>query len=124
MASKTINPTRMELTLLKGRLRTAVRGHRLLNDKRDELMRQFFLIVRENKELRAKVEKGIEEANRAMTVASSVTAAIAAIGTSDSSIHRVSSAVSNLVFVDLLFIGSLLSTVCTAKNAHIRPLFY
>ena len=67
MASKTINPTRMELTRLKGRLRTAVRGHRLLKDKRDELMRQFFLIVRENKELRAKVEKGIEEANRAMT---------------------------------------------------------
>ena len=72
MASKTINPTRMELTRLKGRLRTAVRGHRLLKDKRDELMRQFFLIVRENKELRAKVEQGIEEANRAMTVASSV----------------------------------------------------
>ena len=72
MASKTINPTRMELTRLKGRLRTAVRGHRLLKDKRDELMRQFFLIVRENKELRAKVEQGIAEANRAMTVASSV----------------------------------------------------
>ena len=72
MASKTINPTRMELTRLKGRLRTAVRGHRLLKDKRDELMRQFFLIVRENKVLRAKVEAGIEEANRAMTVASSV----------------------------------------------------
>ena len=52
--------------------RTAVRGHRLLKDKRDELMRQFFLIVRENKALRAKVEAGIEEANRAMTVASSV----------------------------------------------------
>ena len=59
MASKTINPTRMELTRLKGRLRTAVRGHRLLKDKRDELMRQFFLIVRENKELRAKVEQGV-----------------------------------------------------------------
>ena len=43
MASKTINPTRMELTRLKGRLRTAVRGHRLLKDTRDELLRQFFL---------------------------------------------------------------------------------
>ena len=72
MASKTINPTRMELTRLKGRLRTAVRGHRLLKDKRDELMLQFFVVVLEYKELRMKVEKGIEEANRAMGVASSV----------------------------------------------------
>lgn len=72
MASKTINPTRMELTRIKGRLRTAVRGHRLLKDKRDELMRQFMDIVRKNKELRKKVEKGIEDANRAMSVASSV----------------------------------------------------
>ena len=55
MASKTINPTRMELTRLKGRLRTAVRGHRLLKDKRDELMRQFFVVVRDNKELRMMV---------------------------------------------------------------------
>ena len=72
MAVLNVNPTRMELTRLKKQLNTAVRGHKLLKDKRDELMRQFFLIVRENKELRAKVEKGIEEANRAMTVASSV----------------------------------------------------
>ena len=79
MASKTINPTRMELTRLKGRLRTAVRGHRLLKDKRDELMRQFFLIVRENKALRAKVEAGIEEANRAMTVAGSLLIALLAV---------------------------------------------
>ena len=41
MASKTINPTRMELTRLKGRLRTAVRGHRLLKDKRAELVMQI-----------------------------------------------------------------------------------
>ena len=68
----TVTPTRMVLNQMKGRLQTARRGHKLLKDKRDELMRQFFLIVRENKALRAKVEAGIEEANRAMTVASSV----------------------------------------------------
>ena len=59
MASKTINPTRMELTRLKGRLRTAVRGHRLLKDKRDELMKQFMDVVRENRALRKKVEEGL-----------------------------------------------------------------
>ena len=72
MASATINPTRMELTRLKGRLKTATRGHKLLKDKRDELMKQFLEIVRKNRELRAKVEKGLEEANAAFTVASAI----------------------------------------------------
>ena len=72
MASATINPTRMELTRLKGRLKTAVRGHKLLKDKRDELMKQFLVIVRKNRELRAKVEKGLERANAAFTVASAL----------------------------------------------------
>ena len=72
MPSATVNPTRMELTRLKGRLKTAVRGHKLLKDKRDELMKQFLEIVRKNRELRAKVEKGLEEANAAFTVASAI----------------------------------------------------
>lgn len=72
MASTTINPTRMELTRLKGRLKTASRGHKLLKDKRDELMKQFLEIVRRNRELRAKVEQGLERANAAFTVASAV----------------------------------------------------
>ena len=72
MASTTINPTRMELTRLKGRLKTAARGHKLLKDKRDELMKQFLEIVRRNRELRAKVERGLERANAAFTVASAV----------------------------------------------------
>ena len=62
----------MELTRLKKKLVTAVRGHKLLKDKRDELMRQFLLLVRENKELRLKVEKGIKEANKHMALANSV----------------------------------------------------
>jgi len=62
----------MELTRLKGRLKTAARGHKLLKDKRDELMKQFLEIVRRNRELRAKVEQGLERANAAFTVASAV----------------------------------------------------
>ncbi|MBQ3404322.1 MAG: V-type ATP synthase subunit D [Oscillospiraceae bacterium] len=72
MASKTINPTRMELTRIKGRLKTAVRGHKLLKDKRDELMRQFMENVRQNKVLRQKVEEGLTRANRSLAVASAV----------------------------------------------------
>lgn len=53
----------MELTRLKKKLVTAIRGHKLLKDKRDELMRQFLDLVRENMELRRKVERGIQSAN-------------------------------------------------------------
>lgn len=56
-------PTRMELTRLKKKLVTAVRGHKLLKDKRDELMRQFLDLAKENMELRKAVEKGIRKAN-------------------------------------------------------------
>ena len=72
MAGKTINPTRMELTRLKGRLKTAVRGHKLLKDKRDEMMKQFLDIVRRNRALRKKVEEDLQRANAAITVASAV----------------------------------------------------
>ncbi len=64
-----VNPTRMELTKLKKRLVTARRGHKLLKDKRDELMRQFLDLVRENKSLREKVERGITEANKSLVMA-------------------------------------------------------
>lgn len=69
MASKQVNATRMELTRLKGKLITATRGHKLLKDKRDELMRQFLDLVRENMELRKKVEAGIKAANTNFVVA-------------------------------------------------------
>lgn len=52
-----VNPTRMELTRLKRRLKTATRGHKLLKDKRDEMMRRFVLLIRENQRLRLKVEQ-------------------------------------------------------------------
>lgn len=59
----------MELTNLKRKLVTARRGHKLLKDKRDELMRRFLDLVRENKKLRTEVEEGIKQANAAMSVA-------------------------------------------------------
>ncbi|WP_130836203.1 V-type ATP synthase subunit D [Lachnoclostridium sp. Marseille-P6806] len=71
MATKTVNPTRMELTRLKKKLTTARRGHKLLKDKRDELMRQFLDLVRQNKDLREKVEKGIGESNKSFALAAS-----------------------------------------------------
>jgi V/A-type H+-transporting ATPase subunit D len=62
----------MVLNQLKGRLRTASRGHKLLKDKRDELMRQFMDVVRRNRTLRDRVEQGLTEAFGALTVASAV----------------------------------------------------
>lgn len=64
-----VNPTRMELTRLKKKLSTAVKGHRLLKDKRDELMREFLDLVKVNMELRQKVEKGLADANRNFVLA-------------------------------------------------------
>lgn len=69
MAATQVNPTRMELTRLKKKLQTAVRGHKLLKDKRDELMRQFLDLVRVNMELRLKVEQGIKDANKNFVIA-------------------------------------------------------
>ncbi|MDR2752281.1 MAG: V-type ATP synthase subunit D [Clostridiales bacterium] len=62
MARKQVNPTRMELTSTKRKLMTAIKGHKLLKDKRDELMRQFILLVKENKALREEVEAGLKQA--------------------------------------------------------------
>lgn len=72
MAKTHVNPTRMELTRLKKKLITAKRGHKLLKDKRDELMRQFLDLVRENRVLREKVEAGIEKANKNFVLARAV----------------------------------------------------
>ncbi len=62
MAVLRVNPTRMELTKLKKRLVTATRGHKLLKDKRDEMVRQFMLLIRRNKALREEVEAALSAA--------------------------------------------------------------
>ena len=71
MAVKQVNPTRMELSRLKKKLNTATRGHKLLKDKRDELMRRFLEMVRENRALRMKVEEQIKAANANFVLAKS-----------------------------------------------------
>ncbi len=67
-----VNPTRMELTRIKRRLVTAKRGHKLLKDKRDEMVRQFILIIRENYALRREVEKELSGALRDFAMARAV----------------------------------------------------
>ena len=79
-----VNPTRMELTRLKRRLVTAVRGHKLLKDKRDEMVRQFMLHVRRNYDLRLEVEKAIaaiqEGTNKSSTTVDHTVSSIEEVG--------------------------------------------
>ena len=72
MSRLNVNPTRMELSKLKKKLESARRGHKLIKDKRDELMRQFMNLIKENRQLRSEVEAAIIDANRYMAVAGSV----------------------------------------------------
>lgn len=67
-----VNPTRMELSRLKKRLVVAVRGHKLLKDKLDELMKSFFDLVEENRRLRQKVEEDLARANGGFAMARAV----------------------------------------------------
>lgn len=72
MAVLNVSPTRMELTRIKKQLLVAIKGHKLLKDKRDELMRQFLDMIREIKVLRRRVEESLTEINRGFALASSV----------------------------------------------------
>lgn len=67
-----VNPTRMELSKLKKRLQTAQRGHKLLKDKRDELVKQFLELVREDRTLRTEVERRLKVSYDAFSCVSAV----------------------------------------------------
>lgn len=73
MAKLNVNPTRMEMTRLKKQLKTAVRGHKLLKDKLDELMKQFLEIVKENQKLRAEAEDALDKAYKSFVIAKALT---------------------------------------------------
>lgn len=72
MAKMNVNPTRMELRRLKTRLKTATRGHKLLKDKSDEMIRQFMVYVCENKRLREEIEAELSSALKGFTLARAV----------------------------------------------------
>ena len=72
MARLNVNPTRMALSELKARLTTSSRGHKLLKDKQDELMRQFIEMIKENKALREKVEAKLQNSFSDFLMASAI----------------------------------------------------
>ena len=72
MVRLNVKPTRMELNNLKERLKTAERGHKLLKDKRDELMRRFISLIRENNQLRKEVESYLIDNLKSFEVAKSL----------------------------------------------------
>ncbi|MBR1974228.1 MAG: V-type ATP synthase subunit D [Clostridia bacterium] len=73
MARLNVNPTRMELKKLKARLSTAVRGHKLLKDKSDEMIRRFTILLRDTKALREGVEAELSDVLKQFSIARSVT---------------------------------------------------
>lgn len=73
MARLNVNPTRMELKKLKARLATAVRGHKLLKDKSDEMIRRFTILLRETKLLREDVESQLSDVLKQFSIARSIT---------------------------------------------------
>lgn len=72
MARLNVNPTRMNLSTLKKRLKTSARGHKLLKDKQDELMRRFILAIKENKKLREEVEDELSKSFKDFLLASAI----------------------------------------------------
>lgn len=64
-----VNPNRMQLLRLKSRLKTAERGHKLLKDKHDELMRRFLDLVWQSRDLRTEVERQLGQVSNQMVMA-------------------------------------------------------
>ncbi len=73
MAKINVNPTRMELKKLKARLKTATRGHKLLKDKSDEMIRRFSVLIKRNKLLRDEVEKELASVLKEFAMAKALT---------------------------------------------------
>ncbi len=72
MARLNVNPTRMVLSKLKDQLKIAIKGHKLMKDKRDELMKIFLDLAREIKSLREEVDPMLTEVYGSFSVARAV----------------------------------------------------
>lgn len=72
MARLNVKPTRMELATLKDRLQLSTRGHKLLKDKQDELMRRFITLIKKNNQLRDEVEAELIDSMQEFVVAKSL----------------------------------------------------
>ena len=72
MARLNVNPTRMVLSKLKGQLKVAIKGHKLMKDKRDELMKIFLDLARETKTLREEIDPMLTEVYGSFSVARAV----------------------------------------------------
>ena len=72
MAILNVNPTRMELRRLRRRYAVASRGHKLLKDKQDELVRRFIILIRKNEKLRIEVESELINSFKDFTTASAI----------------------------------------------------
>ena len=72
MARLNVNPTRMVMSKLKGQLKVAIKGHKLMKDKRDELMRIFLDLAREIRALREEIEPILEDVYGSFSVARAV----------------------------------------------------
>ena len=88
-----INPTRMELLSLKNRTKLAVKGHGLLKEKRDALIKEFFDILDRVKGVREAAERSLKEANEALLEAQ--------IAMGDLAVRKASLSVKESIDVDI-----------------------
>ncbi|MBI5228102.1 V-type ATP synthase subunit D [Candidatus Micrarchaeota archaeon] len=71
MAATDVNPTRMELIKTKDRIALAKKGHKLLKQKRDALILEFFKMLKKAQDLRSELAKKVAVGHRSLGIAES-----------------------------------------------------